>query len=435
MIYKDSAMKAKPFTFPNPSNFEVLPVQLSVRGINKKVFVIAIYMPPGYTVRRAKECFQHVKDLVLQIKDKFTDPYIALAGDFNQWKIEQALEDYPDIAENEGGHTRKNRTIDRGFTNWHDLVVETLVLPPLETEEDERGVKKSDHNIVLTRAKIPKLDPPNWQKYEVRTYNDKAAAAFKDWIELQSWQPVHLANGSNEKARRLQLILDEGMNTFFPLKVVRRKENDKPWIDKTTRRRIAKKKTVYKSEGKSPRFKAVEQSLAKYIEKRRIRFLDKQRGAIASPEKTRDFFKTIKAYKSAEKPKSFDIRELRPGVPDRELADEVAQYFNRISDEFSPLDPLDIPRTYDRHLSLLTVAEVEKRLVDCKKPASMVDGDIFPRLVAPCSRFLAKPLADIFNTITITMVWPIAWKREIVTVIPKKKHPGQFCRSEKHLMH
>ena len=250
VIYRDSTMKAKLFSFPNPSNFEVLPVQLSVRGINKKIFVIAIYMPPGYTVRRAKECFQHIKDLVLQIKDKFTDPYIALAGNFNQWKIEQALEDYQDIAENEGGHTRKNRTIDKGFTNWHDLLVETLVLPHLETEEDERRVKKSDHNIVLTRARIPKLDPPNWQKYEVRTYTDKAAAAFKDCIELQSWQPVHQANSSNEKARRLKLFLDEGMNTFFPLKVVRRKENDKPWIDETTRTRIAKKKQSINQKGK-----------------------------------------------------------------------------------------------------------------------------------------------------------------------------------------
>ena len=167
--------------------------------------------------------------------------------------------------------------------------------------------------------------------------------------------------------------------------------------------------------------------LAKYIEKRRVRFLEKQRGAIASPEKTRNFFKTIKAYKSAEKPKSFDIRELRPGVPDKELADEVAQYFNRISDEFSPLDPFDIPRTYDRQLPLLTSAEVEKRLGECKKPASMVDGDIFPRLVAPCSRVLAIPLTDIFNTITITMVWPMAWKCKIVTVIPKKNIPDSFA--------
>ena len=101
-------MTAKPFSFPNPSNFEVLAAQLLIRGVKKKIFVIASYMPPGYAVGRAKACIEHVRNIILEIKDKYDDPFIALAGDFNQWKIELAVEDYPDMLENSGGHTRKN---------------------------------------------------------------------------------------------------------------------------------------------------------------------------------------------------------------------------------------------------------------------------------------------------------------------------------------
>ena len=53
----------------------------------------------------------------------------------------------------------------------------------------------------------------------------------------------------------------------------------------------------------------------------------------------------------------------------------------------------------------------------------MVQGDIFPRLISPCAESLAVPLADIYGCILETYVWPIAWKREYVTTIPKKKLP------------
>lgn len=57
----------------------------------------------------------------------------------------------------------------------------------------------------------------------------------------------------------------------------------------------------------------------------------------------------------------------------------------------------------------------------------MVDGDIFPALVRDCASELAVPLADIFNTITRTLVWPVVWKKETVTVIPKKNLPESLA--------
>ena len=57
---------------------------------------------------------------------------------------------------------------------------------------------------------------------------------------------------------------------------------------------------------------------------------------------------------------------------------------------------------------------------------SMVDGDLFPQLVKNCARSLAKPLRNIFNTITLTSVWPISWKKEIVTAIPEKMIPQSY---------
>ena len=59
-----------------------------------------------------------------------------------------------------------------------------------------------------------------------------------------------------------------------------------------------------------------------------------------------------------------------------------------------------------------------------KKPRSMVSGDIFPDLMTRYGDLLAIPLCDIFNSITVTRIWPVIWKQEFVTIIPKKSLPA-----------
>ena len=71
---------------------------------------------------------------------------------------------------------------------------------------------------------------------------------------------------------------------------------------------------------------------------------------------------------------------------------------------------------------MLSAAKVATRLRFFKKPKSMVIGDLFPKLVSKFSDFIAIPLAEIYE-ITRTSVWPVVWKEEYVTVIPKKKTP------------
>ena len=48
---------------------------------------------------------------------------------------------------------------------------------------------------------------------------------------------------------------------------------------------------------------------------------------------------------------------------------------------------------------------------------------MFPQLLGDLSDLFALPLTNIYNEITKKKVWPVAWKREYVTPIPKKVHP------------
>ena len=53
----------------------------------------------------------------------------------------------------------------------------------------------------------------------------------------------------------------------------------------------------------------------------------------------------------------------------------------------------------------------------------MVKTDIFPALVTKFHDLFAIPLTNIYNAITATGRWPISWKHEFVTPIPKKSVP------------
>ena len=114
---------------------------------------------------------------------------------------------------------------------------------------------------------------------------------------------------------------------------------------------------------------------------------------------------------------------MLPDLSDKQAAEKVAEYFNEISNEFKPIQPFQVPTTYDKFIARLSFNDVELRLKKQKKPNSMVIGDIFPALINDCAPYLSEPLSYIYNAIIVTKVWPISWKREYVTVIPKKKMP------------
>ena len=97
---------------------------------------------------------------------------------------------------------------------------------------------------------------------------------------------------------------------------------------------------------------------------------------------------------------------LCPGDSNQAVADKLADYFNRIGREFEPLEPADIPATHDRVLPLLQPWDVAARIKKFRKPKSMVDGDIFPKLMTLFADQLALPLTDIYNESTVSAVWP-----------------------------
>lgn len=99
---------------------------------------------------------------------------------------------------------------------------------------------------------------------------------------------------------------------------------------------------------------------------------------------------------------------MYPGKSQSFVAENVAEFFNEISRESDPLEPFEVPTTYDRPIEYISIDAVCKLLRAQKKPNSMVSGDLFPTHINDIAPVITVPLTEIYNSILSTMVWPIA---------------------------
>ena len=151
IFYREDVCNFKEITFPNQDNYEVLTAVGTMVGHVRKVVAVACYIPPNYNSSRGNGALDYIGGLVIEIKRKYRDPYIIISGDFNQWDLATALEEYRDLKEESVGPTRGKHTIDRTFTNLGS-VTSVGTLDPLHTEDNRRH---SDHAVCFIKAVIP----------------------------------------------------------------------------------------------------------------------------------------------------------------------------------------------------------------------------------------------------------------------------------------
>ena len=417
--YRSSRAHFEEFVITNPRDFEVLATVGKIKGIVGQVFCLSCYAPPNMTSADASDLLVFVSDLVSEAKSSFENCSVIVSGDFNQWPAQEISEEHADLREMEHGATRKGRKIDRSFANFARSVKETRILRPLETEDG----RVSDHDIVYVRAEFLR-EKDEIITYTYRPYTNEGAEKFLEEIARVDWSAVFMAGTTTSKVLEMQKTLDHLMNACFPMKTTTRRAEDPPWMNARIRKMIKQRRSIYDREGRSKAWRTLKRKSDRLYKKRARKYMETQKRVLTSGDASRSFYKNVKAYQSREKPPNFDVRDLYPGLRDPEVAEELASHFNSISNEFEGLSS-PIPTTYSSPLPLLTSQQVQKRLQDFRKPKSMVRGDIFPALVNRSSQYLAIPLVDIYNNITLTGEWPESWKTEYVTPIPKKNLPEE----------
>ena len=418
IIYRYKTAKLDEFPLSNPDHHEVVAAVGKISGIKGQVFCVACYAPPNLTRATAGQLLEYLSDVVSEGKRKFRDCTIIICGDFNQWPVDCLLDDHPDLTEVHHGPTRGDRSIDRSFVNFGRSIIEATTLEPLETEDG----RQSDHRVAWAKAEFL-VEKKKTSTFSYRKYTEQGAEAFLSELSVQSWANVYSANGTSSKVEVFQTILDGLMNKHFKFTTVTRSSSDPPWFNSYIKKRIGKRRKVYDKQGRSRKWKKMKSDTDKICRNLCKNYIEKQKKILTAPDASRAFYRNVKTFKSKEKPPIFDVKDLYPECDDLPIAEKLADHFNAISNEFDGLQPGDVPAMVPNSLNMLTRDDVIKRLTSFKKPKSMVRGDIFPALVNRAAADLSLPLLHIYNTISLTQLWPDLWKIEYVTPIPKKTLP------------
>ena len=133
-----------------------------------------------------------------------------------------------------------------------------------------------------------------------------------------------------------QARIQWAMDKLFSLRTTRRKSTDLPW-------KIRRRKRLYKKYGITDIWRNLKKSIEDELKEREKKYMEMRKQQLTAEDANRSFFRLVKAFNTPEKPQSFDVRALRPWVPDQDVAEELADYFNRIYHEFEPLRESEIP--------------------------------------------------------------------------------------------
>ena len=107
------------------------------------------------------------------------------------------------------------------------------------------------------------------------------------------------------------------------------------------------------------------------------KYVERQKELLTGPDPARSFYKHVRAYSSKEKPPDFDPYTIFPTLEQGDVAEKLAEHFNKISDEFQGVGPGEIPISDSMPLPKLTTEDAKLLLLSIKIPRSMVLGDIF----------------------------------------------------------
>ena len=125
-----------------------------------------------------------------------------------------------------------------------------------------------------------------------------------------------------------------------------------------------------------------------------------------------------------------DIKvEALQHLDNKQCADEIAEYFAQISNEYKPVNPMGLPC----YLPALQPPQVEQhivyqRLKSLKATRSTLPIDIPNKLRRACSVELSEPVTDIINSSLTQGLYPKLWQQEWVTPVPKVTHPIKDLR-------
>ena len=424
-----------------PHKLEVVWVLAKPKAMNaqfKKIIVCSFYSPPRSRLQNKLK--DHIIGTLQSLTSKYPGSGIIIGGDKNKMNINSLLSCNLKLKQIVNLTTRKNEILDVCLTNMFPYYNAPLIIPPVQPDVVGQGVP-SDHWVPLC---VPHTDPqkPPARQYKIiisRPLPDSKVREFGQWLTRETWDSIRDTDTPSEQVKVFERIIQGKLDKHFPIKKTKIGVGDLPYMTSELKALKRRRMKEYRKNGKSSKYKQYLVDFQAKLFKASKEHLRKNIDSLkdTNPSKAYSILKKMGAQPGElEEISTFTLPEHENlSIP--EAAEKIVEHFSRISSEFPPLDPVNLPNRVSikiRNPESESLApeilehEVYTRICKANKPKAGVPGDLPKKLINEFGPELAVPVTKIFNNIMNTArkgpaKWPITWKQEFGTPLQKVPDP------------
>ena len=317
--------------------------------------------------------------------------------------------------------TRKDAALQLILTDLHTVMYPPTAHPPIQVDDGKKG-KDGDHKTLILAPKASKefVIRRQTRKIKTRPMPESKIEAFCSELTRHKWVEIESSDDVNIKTNLFHEYLRQLYEKHFPAKTVNISNLDKNWITPQLKLLLRQAQRERVKHGKKGKFK---QLWAKFrrMKKANIKSFYKkyvEELKTSQPGKWYQMLKKLGGIDQMDQNK-IEIESLR-GMSDRECAEAVAQSFCEVSQSYNKLDRTQLPAFLPAgRPEQVTLFQVMERIKNMKSTKSTLPIDIPDKLRKECSVDIAEPICNIINTCLRDGKFPVAWRREWVTPVPK----------------
>ena len=393
----------------------------------KRIAAGTFYIAPNSKFK--DKTIEHIIESIHIIRAMYdNDVHFLLGGDLNRVNINRILDSYGALKQIVSIPTRNSATLELLITDMHSFYHPPTTLPPLQVDEGKKG-KDSDHKIIIMAPLMNDCFKIERKKKIITTrpLPHPNIEAFGQDITMHGWPEVFGTENIDDKVHNFHQIIRAFLEKHFPEKQVKISSLDKKWMNpglKTLHRKVQREFYKRRQSSKWRKLrKKYKREKRKAIKSFYSNFLTELKKS--DPGK---WYQMAKKIGAVDQMNEGEIKvDCLEGLSNAEGAQQLAEHYAKISNNYSKLNPLKLPC----YLPAPEPPQVDEyrvfqKICNLKNTRSTLEIDLPNKLRKEFSVELAAPMTDIINTSLKQQSYPKLWKEELITPVPKVTHPKQL---------
>ena len=395
-------------------------------GSIKEIVICSFYCPP-YSKKKTK-LVEHISVNYFMMKSSYPNCAFICGGDKNDLNIKHLLDINPNFRQIVTKPSHGKAILEVIVTDIGHYYNEPVIRPALLPDIPGHGVP-SDHKIVHATPNSDSSKPPKRSAIikSSRPLTTDAKKNLASWIQSETWESVLDCPDSSSMVENFSSLVQGKIEENCPLKILKLNCFDNEFTTPAIKCIKRKKNREYNKHGNSPLYKTLKKLLKKTIREEGEKFVSKQ--VELAGEKGNKWIRRTAALlarpgDSTKNP--FDLPDhVERGLSELESAEEIADFFSKISQEYDPLCLENLPQRVKTKLAddecdhpSFHEHDIYLELLGTKKTFS-VPGDIPTDILDEFLPEFCTPITAIINKSFANHQWPSNFKKEFGVPINK----------------